>query len=76
MQQRQADHIARIKSMTEEQKDRLYKQMIKDREDDKRDYILMYGFEKWEQYERYKKRTIQDKEDRMKEHMKRERGVA
>jgi hypothetical protein len=53
-EQRQTEHIARIKCMSEEEKDRIYKQMIKEREDDKRDYILMYGFEKWEKWQRYK----------------------
>jgi hypothetical protein len=53
-EQKQAEHIARIKCMSEEDKDRIYKQMIKEREDDKRDYILMYGFEKWEKWQRYK----------------------
>jgi hypothetical protein len=52
--QAQEEHIARINCMTEEEKDRLYKQMIKEREDDKRDYILKYGFEKWEKWQRYK----------------------
>ncbi len=52
--QAQEDHIARINCMTEEEKDRLYKQMIKEREDDKRDYILKYGFDKWEKWQRYK----------------------
>ena len=50
----QEDHIARINCMSEEEKDRIYKQMIKEREDDKRDYILKYGFEKWEKWQRYK----------------------
>jgi hypothetical protein len=53
-EQREAEHIARIKCMSEEDKDRIYKQMIKEREDDKRDYILKYGFEKWEKWQRYK----------------------
>jgi len=53
-EQRQAEHVARIKCMSEEEKDRIYKQMIKEREDDKRDYILMHGFEKWEKWQRYK----------------------
>ena len=53
-QQRQAEHIARINCMSEEEKDRIYKQMIKEREDDKRDYILKYGFDKWEKWQRYK----------------------
>uniref|UniRef100_A0A6C0JP02 Uncharacterized protein n=1 Tax=viral metagenome TaxID=1070528 RepID=A0A6C0JP02_9ZZZZ len=55
--QRQKDqeaHIARINCMSEEEKNRLYKQMIKEREDDKRDYILKYGFDKWEKWQRYK----------------------
>ena len=51
---RQEDHIARINCMSEEEKDRIYKQMIKEREDDKRDYILKYGFDKWEKWQRYK----------------------
>ena len=42
--QRHAEHVARIKSMSEEEKDIMYKQMIKERENAERDYILIHGF--------------------------------
>jgi hypothetical protein len=43
-QQKQKERIELIKNMSEEEKDVLYKQMVKEKENNERDEVLMYGF--------------------------------
>jgi hypothetical protein len=45
-QKQQKERIELIKSMSEEEKDRIYKQMVKEKENNERDEVLMYGFRK------------------------------
>jgi len=45
-QKQQKERIELINSMSEEEKDIMYKQMIKEKENDERDEVLMYGFRK------------------------------
>jgi hypothetical protein len=51
-------HIARIKSMDPTEKRKEYAKMCQEREDTKIEYILMYGFEKWEAWERQEKQKV------------------
>ena len=43
-QQKQKERIELIKNMSEEDKDIMYKQMVKEKENNERDEVLMYGF--------------------------------
>ena len=43
-QQIQKERIELIKNMSEEDKDIMYKQMVKEKENNERDEVLMYGF--------------------------------
>jgi hypothetical protein len=51
-------HIARIKGMDPTEKRKEYAKMCQEREDTKIEYILMYGFEKWEAWERQEKQKV------------------
>ncbi len=51
-------HIARIKDMDPTEKRKEYIKMCQEREDTKIEYILMYGFEKWEAFERQEKQKV------------------
>ena len=43
-QQKQKERIELIQNMSEEDKDIMYKQMVKEKENKERDEVLMYGF--------------------------------
>jgi hypothetical protein len=51
-------HIARIKDMDPTEKRKEYDKMCQEREETKIEYILMYGFEKWEAFERQEKQKV------------------